>query len=122
MENANKNKSTGVIKTPGIFDKVKEDMLMEVVESALPKIKPFLAPAMEKMNEWFGEDEKLVVIRKSKGQTAKVIIFDNTKGDYEINKGKNIFTADKETIIGVHDIEDFMAKLISGDLTKMLDK
>jgi len=110
-------------KKSSLFDKVKEDMLMDVVEQALPKIQPFLVPAMEKMNEWFGEDEKLIVIRKSKGQSTKVIIFDNKNGNYKIEKSsdKNTFEAySKESIIGVYDISEFVTKMISGDLTKMI--
>jgi hypothetical protein len=108
-------------KEAGLFDKIKDDMLMEVIEGAIPKIKPFLEPAMVKMNEWFGEDEKLIVIRKNKGQSAKVIIFDNKKGEYEIRSGENkIFTADKECIVGVFDIEEFMSKMITGDISKMI--
>ena len=108
-------------KEGGLFDKIKDDMLMEVIEGALPKIKPFLEPAMVKMNEWFGEDDKLIVIRKNKGQSAKVIIFDNKKGEYEIRSGENkTFTADKESIVGVFDIEEFMSKMITGDISKMI--
>lgn len=107
--------------TPGIFDKVKEDMLMEVVESALPKIKPFLTPAMQKLNEWLGDDSKLIVVKRNKNATTKVIIFDNTKGEYEIKSGKEkVFTADKESIIGVYDVDDFISKLISGDISKLM--
>jgi len=110
-----------VKKEGGLFDKIKDDVLMEVVESAIPKIKPFLEPAMAKMNEWLGDDEKLVVIRKNKGQSAKVIIFDNKKGEYEIKSGENkSFTADKESIIGVFDIEEFMTKIINGDISKLM--
>jgi len=103
-----------------LFDKVKEDALMSLVETALPKIQPFLKPAVEKMNEWFGQDDKLIIIKKNKGQSVKVIIFDNKKGDYEISKldDKSVFTADKDCIVGVYDIEDFATKLISGELTK----
>ena len=109
-------------KKPGLFDKIKEDMGMEVLESLIPKIKPFLAPGIEKMNEWFGEDEKIIIIKKNKGAKAKVLIFDNNKGEYEIKSGEGKkFTADKDCVIGVYDIEDFMQSLISGDLTKMVD-
>lgn len=110
-----------VKKEGGLFDKIKDDVLMEVIEGAIPKIKPFLEPAMAKMNEWLGDDDKLVVIRKNKGQSAKVIIFDNKKGEYEIKSGENkSFTADKDSIIGVFDIEEFMTKIISGDISKLM--
>lgn len=107
-------------KEGGLFDKIKEDVLMEVIEGAIPKIKPFLEPAMNKMNEWLGDDDKLIVIRKNKGKSAKVIIFNNKKGEYEIKSGKDkLFTADKESIIGVFDIEEFMTKIIGGDISKL---
>lgn len=108
-------------KAPMLFDKIKEDMLMEVVESALPKIKPFLEPAMQKLNEWLGDDSKLIVIKRNKNASTKVIIFDNTKGEFEIKSGKEkVFTADKESIIGVYDVDDFISKLISGDISKLM--
>ena len=111
-------------KQSSVFDKIKEDMLMEVVESAIPKLKPFLKPTMEKMNEWFGEDEKLIVIKKNKGQKTQVIIFDNTKGDYEIKRSgvSNTFTADAECVVGVYEIETFVEKMITGDISKLMGK
>ena len=104
-----------------LFDKFKEDMLMEVVEGVLPKIKPFLKPAVEKMNEWFGEDDKIIIIKKNKNQGTKVIILDNKKGEYEIVNSINSkkFSVDRDSIIGVHDIENFIEKVISGDITKL---
>lgn len=103
-----------------IFDKVKEDAFMSLIEGALPKIQPFLKPAVEKMNEWFADDSKLIVIKKNIGQPVRVIIFDTKKGDFEISQanGKGVFTADKESIVHVLEVEDFMTKLISGELTK----
>jgi hypothetical protein len=114
-----KSDNKEVVKSDGIFDKIKEDMLMEVIEGALPKIKPFLAPALEKFNEWFGEDDKLIIIKKNKGASIKVIILDNNKGEYEIKNGDNkCFSVQKESIIGVYPIDDFMGKIISGEFTK----
>lgn len=114
-----------VKKESTIFDQAKEALLMEVVEQAIPKLKPFLVPAMAKMNEWFGDDEKLILIRKTKGQKAQVLIFDNTVGDYEIKKDTinniNIFTADKECVKGVYPIEDFVEKMITGDISKLME-
>lgn len=102
-----------------LFDKVKEDMLMSMVEGILPQVKPFLAPALEKFNEWFGEDEKLIVIKKNKGGSIKVIILDNSKGEYEIRNGENKkFSAPPDAIIGVYPLDDFMEKIISGEFTK----
>lgn len=116
--------STTDNKTPGIFDKIKEDVFMEVIESAIPKIKPFLVPALEKLNEWFGNDEKIIVIKKFGDKKLKVVIFDNNVGEYEIKNSKDgkVFTSDPDSIVGVHDIESFMEKIITGDLTKMTGK
>ncbi len=114
-----------VKKESSIFDQAKESLLMEVVEQAIPKLKPFLVPAMAKMNEWFGEDEKLILIRKNKGGKAQVVIFDNSVGDYEIKKDAvnniNIFTADQKCIMGVYPIEDFVEKMITGDISKLME-
>lgn len=107
-----------------IVDTMKEQVMMEVIDSILPKLQPFIAPAMEKLNEYFGDDEKIFIIRRSKGQAAKVIVLDNTKGEYSISNevdvtGKLVksFTADKEAIINVFDTGQFVQKLLSGEFT-----
>lgn len=105
-----------------IMDKLKGDMMIGMIEEALPKITPFLAPAIEKMNEWFGDDEKVVVIRKIKGQPAKVIVLKNNikNAGYEIKKSdkENVFSADKEVVGDVFNIEEFVQKMMTGDLFK----
>lgn len=106
-----------------LFDKVKEDAFMSMVEGALPKIQPFIEPAMAKFSEWFGDDNKLVLIKKNVGQSPKVIILDNKNGEYEIKCGEEKkFTATPESVIGVYDIADFVGKMISGEFTKQIDE
>lgn len=115
------------------IEDMKETLFMGVIESVLPKIKPFLNPAIEKLNEYFGNDEKFFIMKKF-GNSIRVVIVDDTinekKGVYDIsryfdeedNTYKKTFTIAKGAVIANIDIEEFMEKMLLGELTKGIEK
>lgn len=108
--------------TPSLFNKIKEDMVLNVVEEFLPKIEPFIEPALAKIEEYFGDDEKIFVMKKTKAG-VKVIILDNTVGEYTIKSGNNKeFNVDKDAIVTVVDVKDFVKKLLNGSLIQSFNK
>lgn len=73
------------VKEMSFMDSAREAALMSLVEGILPKIKPFIDPAVKKLEEYFGDDSKMFLIRRTKGKAAQVIVLDNTKGSYLIS-------------------------------------
>lgn len=108
-----------------VFDQMKEDALLGLVEGLLPKLKPFIEPAMMKLEDYFGDDEKIFIIRRSKNSRAKVIVLDNTKGEgyniaNEISEDGVVtkkFECDPTSVIQVYDTGIFVQKLLSGEFT-----
>lgn len=110
-----------------LIDSLKSEMMMGLVEGLLPQIQPFITPALEKLNEYFGDDEKIFVMKRIRGE-VKVIVINNVAGEYEIGRkivkdGDNVetietpFIIDKSSIIAVHDINSFIESLLSGQFT-----
>lgn len=109
------------------MDEMKEDAIMGVVEGLIPKLGPMIDKATVKLEEYFGDDEKIFLIRRQGNQPAKVIVLSNVVGSYTIiNKaevdGEDIvitkeFRASKDCIVGVHDTAAFVQKLLSGEFT-----
>lgn len=85
MPALNQEQGLEVEKEMSFMDTAKEAALMSLVEGILPKIKPFIDPAVKKLEEYFGDDEKIFLIRRTKGKAAQVIVLDNTKGSYLIS-------------------------------------
>lgn len=87
-------------KEESLFDQIKTDAMMGVVESIMPKLKPMIDPTMKKLEEYFGDNTKIFMIRRSLGQTPKVIVLSNLKGHYfisnEVFKPYNAILIDAE--------------------------
>lgn len=79
------DKTEEVVEEVSFMDTAKQAALMSFVEGILPKIKPFINPAVKKLEEYFGDDEKVFLITRKKDRAARVIVLDNTKGSYIIS-------------------------------------
>lgn len=109
-------------KENSIIDNLKGDMVMNLIGDFLPKIEPFIKPAITSLEEYFGDDEKLVVIKKSVSG-IKVIILNNKVGNYNISSGENHeFKVEKESLISVLDMQEFIKSLLSGQLLANMSK
>lgn len=111
---------------------IQEDAVMGLIEGFLPKIKPMIEKAITKLDEYFGDDSKIFLIRRQAGQAAKVIVLSNVKGYYEISNKTSIegegddaevlmekeFKVHKDAVIDVYDTADFISKLLNGEFTK----
>lgn len=120
MENQNSNLK--VVKENAIVSEVKDVAAMAFIEGLLPQLKPFIEPAMEKLESYFGDNEKVFMIRRSPGRKPIVIILDNTKGEYLISNnvetGERKFKASEDAVINSFDTGEFIAKLLSGEFSK----
>lgn len=109
-----------------MFDSIKDQAFMGFIEGLIPKLQPFIEPMEGKLAEYFGDDNKIFVMRKSAGKPIQVVVFDNTKGNYTISNEmvklegeteetrNKKFVASSDAIIAVINIGDFVQKLLSG--------
>jgi len=111
------SQSSNESKKPSLFSKIEEDMIAATLEGIMPKIAPLIEPAVKKISEFLGENEKFIILRKMPGKSPTVIVLDNTAGNYEISKldDSQIFSADNSAINGVHEVDTFIKALISGN-------
>lgn len=102
-------------------------MIMGVVQGLLPQIMPYIGDAMKKLDEYFGDDNKIFVMKKIGGE-VKVLVIDNTKGEYEISRVEkiidgqtqekkmvNTFTADAGVVIDMKGTSAFVEDLLTGN-------
>ena len=116
-------------KKAGFLDDIQGELFASTIESLLPKIKPFIAPAVEKFKEFLGDNEKTIVIRRNKGGSPTVIVFDNSAFDeegtgYSIlnSKTEKHFKSNPDAVKDVYNVDDFINKLLTGDLMKEMGK
>jgi hypothetical protein len=102
-----------------ILGMAESEMADAMVQNFLPKIKPFLAPMMEELNQYLGDEDKTVVIRRRKNSSPVIVILDN-KEDFIVTGPK--VDAEKKAILKVYNIEQFVELLINGKLTETLSK
>lgn len=130
-DNVRRIKAASIIpkeeKPQTFMDEMKEDAIMGVVEGLIPKLGPMIDKTTVKLEEYFGDDEKIFLIRRSGGQPAKVIVLSNVVGSYTITNKAELdgdeivitkqFKASKDCVVGVHDTAAFVQKLLSGEFT-----
>lgn len=110
------------------IDEMKEDAMMGFIEGLIPKLEPMIQKASEKLKEYFGDDEKIFMIKRKAGSSPQVIVLSNLKGKYLISNetriegdeiiSENEFRATNSSVIDVYDTGEFVTKLLSGEFTK----
>lgn len=130
-----KIKSSSIIvkaeKPDDMMDEMKADAAMGLVENILPALKPMIAKASDKLEEYFGDNEKIFMVRRIGGKKPQVVVLSNLKGSYNISnkvtvdgEGENeelsieeVFSATKSAVIDVYDTGVFVEKLLNGEFT-----
>lgn len=84
---------------------VEEEFLNSIIE----RVKPLLIPALEKLEDYMGEDEKMIIIRKPKDAKGYVVILD-TKDITSFKLARSDYKR--------HKMRDFLEKLISGKISE----
>lgn len=119
-------------KPDDIIDEMKADAAMGLVSNILPALTPMIAKASDKLEEYFGDNTKIFMMRRIKGLKPQVIVLNNLKGSYTISnkvtsvgEGENeeldieeVFSASKSAVIDVYDTGVFIERLLSGELMK----
>lgn len=104
-----------------IIERIENDAMMSFIEGLLPQIKPFIDPAMTKLEEYFGDDEKIFLIRRKAGKTPLVIELSNKVGNYNISydseTGEKIFKASEDSVLNIHNSGEFVEKLLKGEFS-----
>lgn len=109
-------------------DEMKEDAMMGFIEGLIPQLEPMIKKASEKLEEYFGDNEKIFMIKRTAGSSPKVIVLTNLKGKYVISNEtkiegdeiviENEFKATNSAVIDTYDTGEFVTKLLSGEFTK----
>lgn len=84
-----------------------------IMDTILPKIKPFIRPMLNKVAEMLGDDKYMAIIRKDKDGKPSVIIIEN-----EYIESFNI--SDK-AIKHAQSLEDFMDDILSMNMKDMFE-
>lgn len=117
-------------KTPNLIDGMKEQAIMAMIQSFLPKIVVFIKPMMEKVKNYLSNkietpDKKLAsrkILIEERNSKLVVMILDNTK-DWELintpSKNTKSFSGENGAIEHVFDIDQFIPFVMSGNFESM---
>lgn len=120
---------------PSLQDEVDGAILEGFMETVMstPKVKSMIAKGVDKFNEFMGDDDKVIIIRRLKGRSGLVIVVDNANGEFEISRKeildeegngtgnfKKTLAMDADNVINKYVIENFVEKLLRGELQDLL--
>lgn len=100
---AKQETSLKVVKT--IKEEYTDDLMQEIVEALLPKVKPIIKPATEKFNQFLAKGKK-IVIQSVDGRAMIFIIAEEDIDTFELKEGK--------TPEQIYDSEVFIEMILSG--------
>lgn len=87
--------------------KAQDQMEQEIASQIIDMVKPALKPALEKLNEYLGDDEKMIIIRRPKDMDTVVAVIETDK----VEKF-SLSTDEYER----YSAKDFVENLLSGNL------
>lgn len=106
----------------------------EVAMRALTLVKPMIKSVADELSAMLGDNEKIIIIRKTKQDSPVSILILDTKEDFTIsgskgNNGKFIFTGEAEpgtkrpkAIKNFYIAEEFVDMLLTGRMQEMTEK
>ena len=104
-----------------IVDMFQSDMMATIVEGLLPKIQPMIEPMKNKLAEYLGNNEKIIIVRRSNDKTEPSVMVLDTSKDFTIAGGANkkfSFALDEDkkpiAILEYLDIGEFIQSMLSG--------
>ena len=90
-----------------IVGDAKGDLAKVIMEPILKAVAPMLKPALAKLEEFLGEDEKMIIIRKPKGSDGFVVIMDTSNIDQFTTHNSNYKK---------YSMKEFTEALVSGEM------
>lgn len=109
-----------------LLNGMEDEIMASLIESVMPKLKPMIGPALEKLKEYLGDNERFIIMRQlKKTNDIVVVVMKNIKeeGNYNISNKDGVlnFSVDKLAVEGVYKAEDFVEKLLTGQFTQMIE-
>ena len=107
--------------SPSVVDKMKDQMIVGAIESILPTIEPFLKPSIEKLKEFIGDDDKILLLR-SINKKVFIFVIDGTKGEYVISNvpqksnPKGQMDLVQDSLIFVQEVDHGILDLLRGEI------
>lgn len=125
------NENKEETKTP-IIDMMQESTVRSFVEGALPAVLPMLEPLSQKLDEYLGDNEKIIIIRRSNSNSRATVLVLDTSKEFTVKgaekKEDRVFSMkaklDEEgnkvpiPVIYYFNTAEFVKELLSGKFTK----
>lgn len=103
----------------------------EVAMKVLNLAKPMIKSVSEEISNMLGDNDKIIVIRKTKKDSSTSILILNTKEDFTIKGGENFSFTGKAhpenpkipaAIINFYIVEEFVDMLLTGKMQEITSK
>lgn len=122
MEDSGNNLPAKVETGLDIIKQQEADAGLFFLEGLIHKLAPQIAGMNDKISEYLGDNEKIIILRKKDKNSPPVVITFDTAKYLEIvfNKGdvKKLFTAEPEAILNSTDVGQFLQNLLTGGFDK----
>lgn len=114
-------------KTP-LIDMMQESSVKSFVEGALPAVLPMLEPLSIKLDEYLGDNEKIIIIRRASSKSRAAVLVLDTSKDFTVKGGKDKVFSMAAKMVDGHKVPvpviyyfntaEFVTELLSGKFTQ----
>lgn len=106
-----------------ILQQQEDSIGQNVAMSALTLVKPMIKDVCKQLSDTLGDNDQIIVIRKTKGDSPVSILMLNTHEEFKIQGGKIFsFTGNKKAINKYYVAEEFVDMLLTGRMKDLTDK
>lgn len=109
-----------------IQEKMESQFGIMAMESIIPIIKPHIEPTIQKIENYLGNNENIIVMWRTSDKKSAMVMSIRATGEFEISndgtKAKMTFLVDhitqepKTAINWVHNIRQFLDKMLGGKM------
>jgi len=106
-----------------VFKQGEETLQQQIAIKAIGLVKPMLQDCCGEISSYLGDNEKVILIRKTKKDSPVGILVLDSKANFEI-KGGDVFsfTGDKAALLKYYTAEEFVELLLTGRLKELTEK
>ena len=106
-----------------VFKQSEETIQQQIAIKAISLVKPMLTDCCSEISNYLGDNDKVILIRKTKKESPVGILVLDSKGSFEIKGGDTFsFTGDKKALLKYYTAEEFVEMLLTGQLKEMTEK
>jgi len=106
-----------------VFSQGEETLQQQVAMKAIGLVKPMLEDCCGEISSYLGDNEKVILIRKTKKDSPVGILVLDSKSNFEIKGGNEFkFTGDKSALLKYYTAEEFVELLLTGRMKELTEK